>query len=65
MVALTLVDHLMLQHAQCNLIDAGDMTSLVQGNMATLYDADAIAAAAATSKAQMSTKDMSDAFSED
>ena len=64
MVALTLVDHLMLQHAQCNLIDAGDMTSLVQGNMATLYDADAIAAAA-TSKAQMSTKDMSDAFSED
>jgi len=65
MVALTLVDHLMLQHAQCNLIDAGDTTSLVQGNMATLYDADAIAAAAAASKAQMSTKDMSDAFSED
>jgi hypothetical protein len=31
----------------------------------TLYDPEAIAAAAAASKAQMTTKDMSDAFSED
>jgi chorismate synthase len=65
MVALTLVDHLMLQHAQCNLIDAGDMTELVQGNMPTLYDVDAMKAAAAKAKSNMSTKDMSQAFSED
>ena len=65
MVALTLVDHLMLQHAQCNLIDAGDMTELVQGNMPTLYDVDAMKAAAAKAKSNMSAKDMSQAFSED
>ena len=65
MVALVLVDHLMLQHAQCNLLDAGDLTSLVQGNMPTLYDAGAIAAAAEKAKSKMSTKAMSDAFSED
>lgn len=65
MVALTLVDHLMLQHAQCNLIGASDLTNLVQGNMPTLYDANAIAAAAENAKGKMDTKAMSDAFSED
>lgn len=65
MAALVLVDHLMLQHAQCNLIDAGDLTELVKGNMPTLYDAEAIKAAAGKAKADMSTKDMSQAFSED
>jgi chorismate synthase len=65
MAALVLVDHLMLQHAQCNLIDASDLTELVKGNMPTLYDAEAIKAAAGKAKADMSTKDMSQAFSED
>ena len=65
MVALTLVDHLMLQHAQCNLIDAGDMTELVQGNMPTLYDVKAMKSAQEKAKVKMSAKNMSQAFSED
>ena len=38
MVALVLVDHLMMQFAQCNLLGRGDYSDLVQGNMKTLYD---------------------------
>ena len=38
MVALVLVDHLMMQYAQCNLLGRDDYSDLVQGNMKTLYD---------------------------
>ena len=46
MVALVLVDHLMMQYAQCNLLGRDDYSDLVQGNMKTLYDRRSSAATA-------------------
>ena len=63
MVALVLVDHLMMQFAQCNLLGRDDYSDLVQGNMKTLYDPEFIGGSG--NSGEMSTKDMSAAFSED
>ncbi|ACO63301.1 predicted protein [Micromonas commoda] len=64
MVALVLVDHLMMQYAQCNLLEREDYSNLVMGNMKTLYDP-AFIGGDGKSGGEMSTKDMSAAFSED
>ena len=64
MVALVLVDHLMMQYAQCNLLGQEDYSNLVMGNMKTLYDP-AFIGGDGKSGGEMSTKDMSAAFSED
>ena len=64
MVALVLVDHLMMQYAQCNLLGREDYSNLVMGNMKTLYDP-AFIGGDGKSGGEMSTKDMSAAFSED
>jgi len=63
MVALVLVDHLMMQYAQCNLLGRDDYSDLVQGNMKTLYDPAFIGGDG--EGGDMSAKDMSAAFSED
>jgi chorismate synthase len=63
MVALVLVDHLMMQYAQCNLLGRDDYSDLVQGNMKTLYDPAFIGGDG--DGGEMSAKDMSAAFSED
>jgi chorismate synthase len=63
MVALVLVDHLMMQYAQCNLLGRDDYSDLVQGNMKTLYDPAFIGGDG--QGGEMSAKDMSAAFSED
>eukprot|EP00227_Mantoniella_beaufortii_P007867 CAMPEP_0197575668 /NCGR_PEP_ID=MMETSP1326-20131121/987_1 /TAXON_ID=1155430 /ORGANISM="Genus nov. species nov., Strain RCC2288" /LENGTH=468 /DNA_ID=CAMNT_0043138477 /DNA_START=108 /DNA_END=1514 /DNA_ORIENTATION=+ len=67
MVALVLVDHLMMQYAQCNMLGQDDYTQLVQGNMKTLFDPAHVGGAgdAGGAKREMSIKDMSAAFSED
>jgi chorismate synthase len=62
-VALVLVDHLMMQYAQCNLLGQEDYSNLVQGNMKSLYDPEFIGGSG--NSGEMSTGDMSAAFSED
>ena len=64
MVALVLVDHLMMQFAQCNLLGREDYSDLVQGNMKTLYDP-AFIGGDGKKSGDMSVGDMSAAFSED
>jgi chorismate synthase len=64
MVALVLVDHLMMQFAQCNLLGREDYSDLVQGNMKTLYDP-AFIGGDGNKSGDMSVGDMSAAFSED
>ena len=63
MVALVLVDHLMMQYAQCNIL-SGDYATMRDGNMPTLYDAVARELAAASAKTNMSTKDMKEEYEE-
>ena len=65
MVALVLVDHLMMHFAQCNLLGRDDYDDLVRGNMKTLYDPKFIGGTGTGGGGEMSTKDMSAAFSED
>ena len=64
MVALVLVDHLMIQYAQCDLLGREDYSFVREGNMATLYNASAREIAASQSKEKMSAKDMKDAYEE-
>jgi chorismate synthase len=65
MVALVLIDHLMMQYAQCDLLGRDDYSFVRDGNMATLYDARAREAAAAqASKAGMSAKKMQEEYEE-
>ncbi len=65
MVALVLIDHLMMQYAQCDLLGREDYSFVRDGNMATLYDAQAREAAAAqASKAGMSAKRMQEEYEE-
>ncbi len=67
MAALVLVDHLLMQHAQCNLLGRPVPPELLYGNMPTLYDAAAAAAATAAAAGQRaaSTKEQAAAYTED
>ena len=65
MVALVLIDHLMMQYAQCDLLGREDYSFVRDGNMATLYDAQAREVAATqASKAGMSAKKMQEEYEE-
>jgi chorismate synthase len=64
MAALVLVDHLLQQYAQCNLLGRPVPPELLYGQMPTLYDASAAAAAAAGLRAA-TAKEQAAAYSED
>ena len=65
LIFLVLIDHLMMQYAQCDLLGREDYSFVRDGNMATLYDAQAREVAATqASKAGMSAKKMQEEYEE-